>query len=80
MNEKFIETAFIDVMAELRALREAVAPPASEYQLVPLPLSGEGGLKQGEDALNSEASDGWQVIAVVPKIGKTPSLAGVYQG
>jgi len=45
-----------------------------EYQLLTLPLSTSGGFEESQQALNAEGADGWELIAVVPKMGKIPSL------
>lgn len=74
MNQDFVALAFKDLMAELRSLREAVEPSVWEYRLVVLSLSREGGLNESQATLNYEGAEGWQALAVVPKIGKTPSL------
>ena len=74
MSDQFIAAAFQDVMAELRSLRQAVAPSAWEYELIVLPLSGEPGFEESQSALNAEGAEGWEAVAVVPKMGKTPSL------
>jgi hypothetical protein len=48
--------------------------PTWEYKILVLPFSGEGGIEEGEQWLNAEGSEGWEVVAVVPKVGEHASL------
>lgn len=45
-----------------------------EYQLLPLPLSGNGGTDESQTWLNNEGAKGWELVAVVPKMSTHPSL------
>lgn len=45
-----------------------------EYKILVLPLSGEGGVDESVRWLNDYGVGGWELVAVVPKIGSTPSL------
>ena len=44
------------------------------YKLLPLPLSHKDGIDESTYWLNQEGMDGWEVIAVVPKMSTPPTL------
>jgi hypothetical protein len=71
MNDQFIEKAFSEIMAQLRSLQR---PTAWEYKFEVLGLSAESGIEHSQKSINTEGADGWEVIAVIPKLGKQPSL------
>ncbi len=45
-----------------------------EYELLPLQLSVKDGIEESRATLNAEGVDGWELVSVVPKMGKNPSL------
>ena len=45
-----------------------------EYKFVVLPLSTEHGFEEAERWLNAEGAEGWEAVAIVPKMGPDPSL------
>ena len=66
MTDQFITSAFRDIMAQLRALQGPW-----EYKFLVLPFSGSSGVEESHEWLNTEGSQGWEVVAVVPAIPKT---------
>ena len=44
-----------------------------ENKIMVLPLAAKDGVDESENLLNAEAVDGWELVAVVPKIGSPPS-------
>lgn len=66
-NDRFIESTFTDLMAELRLLREGVAPSAWEYKLIILPFSEQDGIDEGERWLNDEGANGWEFVSMAQR-------------